>query len=122
MVREGGLILLLTGVHALGLALLCGMLWLSFRADDNSYGDDDGEGGWDNDRTGPEDSRGPRDGGLPLPDAKPARVRLREPGRLAELLPRPERRGSPEPERVPVRRQASGIRHQASGRSPSPDA
>ena len=85
MVREGGLILLLTGVHALGLGLLCGMLWLSFRA------------------TGPEDSRGPRDGGLPLPDAKPSRVRLREPGRIADALPRPARRGAPEPERVPVR-------------------
>jgi hypothetical protein len=103
MVREGGLILLLTGVHALGLGLLCGMLWLSFRADDNMSGDDDGDGGWGNDRTGPEDSRGPRDGGLPLPDAKPSRVRLREPGRLADALPKPARRGAPEPERVPVR-------------------
>ena len=103
MVREGGLILLLTGVHALGLALLCGMLWLSFRADDNAPGEDDGDGGWGNDRTGPEDSRGPRDGGLPLPDAKPARVRLREPGRLAELLPQSGRRPSREPERVPER-------------------
>ena len=99
MVREGGLILLLTGVHALGLALLCGMLWLSFRADDNSYGDDDGDGGWGNDRTGPEDSRGPRDGGLPLPDAKQSAVRLREAGRLSDALPR----RSKEPERVPAR-------------------
>jgi hypothetical protein len=103
MVREGGLILLLTGVHALGLALLCGMLWLSFKADDNASGEDDGDGGWGNDRTGPEDSRGPRDGGLPLPDAKPARVRLREPGRLAELLPQHVRRPAREPERVPER-------------------
>src|SRR3954447_25626720 len=103
MVREGGLILLLTGVHALGLALLCGMLWLSFRADDNAPGEDDGDGGWGNDRTGPEDSRGPRDGGRPLPDAQPARVRLREPGGLGDLLPQPERRRSPEPGRVPER-------------------
>jgi hypothetical protein len=119
MVREGGLILLLTGVHALGLALLCGMLWLSFRADDNSYGDDDGDGGWGNDRTGPEDSRGPRDGGLPLPDAKQSAVRLREPGRIADALPKPERRRTEEPERVPVRHQASGIRN---GPDPRPDA
>lgn len=42
-------------------------------------------------------------GDVPLPDASPARVRLREPGRLAELLPRPARRPSREPERRPTR-------------------
>jgi hypothetical protein len=101
MVREGGLILLLTGVHALGLGLLCGMLWLSFKADDTTSGDDDGDGGWGNDRRPPEDSRGPRDGGLPLPDATQARVRLREPGRLSDAHPWPERRRTREPERAP---------------------
>ncbi|HEX3316483.1 MAG TPA: hypothetical protein VHR88_00570 [Solirubrobacteraceae bacterium] len=104
MVREGGLILLLTGVHALGLGLLCGMLWLSFKADDRASGDDDGDGGWGNDRRPPEDSHGPRDGGLPLPDAEQSKVRLREPGRLSERLPKPERRPTKEPERVPVER------------------
>src|SRR4051794_34294569 len=103
MVREGGLILLLTGVHALGLALLCGMLWLSFRADDNAAGEDDGDGGWGNDRRPPEDSRGPRDGGLPLPDATQSPVRLREPGRIAERWSRPQRRRTKEPQRVPAR-------------------
>jgi hypothetical protein len=104
MVREGGLILLLTGVHTLGLGLLCGMLWLSFKADDTASGEDDGDGGWGNDRRPPEDSRGPRDGGLPLPDAVPSRVRLRERGRIAEGFPRPERRRTEEPERVPAHR------------------
>ena len=103
MVREGGLILLLTGVHALGLGLLCGMLWLSFKADDRTSGDDDGDGGWGNDRRPPEDSRGPRDGGLPLPDAEPLRVRLREPGRIAQRLPRPERRRTDKPQRIPAK-------------------
>ena len=103
MVREGGLILLLTGVHALGLGLLCGMLWLSFKADDRTSGEDDGDGGWGNDRRPPEDSRGPRDGGLPLPDAEQSRVRLREPGRIAQRLPRPERRRTDEPVRVPAK-------------------
>jgi hypothetical protein len=42
-------------------------------------------------------------GGVPLPDAQPARVRLREPSRLADLLPRPQRRRSREPDRQPVR-------------------
>jgi len=83
MVREGGLILLLTAVHALGLGLLCGMLWLSFKADDRTSGEDDGDGGWGNDRRPPQDSRGPRDGGLPLPDAKQSPVRLRGPAASA---------------------------------------
>jgi len=104
MVREGGLIILLTGVHALGLGLLCGMLWLSFRADDRTSGEDEGDGGWGNDRSPPEDSRGPRDGGLPLPDAKQSKVRLREPGRIAQRLARPERRRTEEPVRVPAKR------------------
>ena len=42
-------------------------------------------------------------GGLPLPDAVPARVRLRGPARLADLLPRRERRPAREPERTPTR-------------------
>jgi hypothetical protein len=112
MVREGGLIILLTGVHALGLGLLCGMLWLSFRADDRTSGEDEGDGGWGNDRRPPEDSRGPRDGGLPLPDAEQSRVRLREPGRLSDRLDRPERRRTEEPVRVPARRQVSGVSRQ----------
>jgi hypothetical protein len=42
--------------------------------------------------------RGPV-GGPPLPVADPARVRLREPARLADLLPPAPRRGTREPKR-----------------------
>ncbi len=42
-------------------------------------------------------------GGIPLPDAEPSRIRLREPGRLRDLLPRPARRPAREPDRRPVR-------------------
>ena len=42
-------------------------------------------------------------GGIPLPDAEPSRIRLREPGHLADLLPRPARRPAREPDRRPVR-------------------
>jgi hypothetical protein len=46
----------------------------------------------------------PRDrGGLPLPDALPSAVRLREPGRLADGHPRPTRRPEHAPERAPAR-------------------
>ena len=43
-------------------------------------------------------------GGPPLPGAAPARVRLREPARLTELLPPPPRRGTREPKPTAPRR------------------
>ena len=61
--------------------------------------DDDGGGG---PPAPPPDPTGDRDGGVPLPDAAPAPVRLREPGRIAEGYPRRERRPAHEPERKPV--------------------
>jgi hypothetical protein len=65
---------------------------------------DDGEGGGGgNDRVPPRRSDEPGGGGLPLPDAAPARVRLRDHGRLAELLPALPRRSVREPERTPTR-------------------
>lgn len=42
-------------------------------------------------------------GGLPLPDAAQAPVRLREPGRIAEGYPKPARRREHEPQRAPER-------------------
>jgi hypothetical protein len=65
--------------------------------------DDDSDGGG-SDRLRPTRPSRPRGGiPIPLPDAIPARVRLREPGRLADLLPRRERRPAREPKRTPVR-------------------
>ena len=54
----------------------------------------------------PPDPGGGRDGGLPLPGASPAPVRLREPGRLGDAYPRRPRRPEHvpgEPERAPHR-------------------
>ena len=65
--------------------------------------DSDSDGGWGNDRTRP---RAPRDtpgGGLPLPDAVPARLRLRDHRRLRDHLPGRERRPAREPARRPER-------------------
>jgi hypothetical protein len=67
--------------------------------------EDDGGGGG-NYRLGPVPPRGPCGGGLPLPlpDAAPARVRLREPARLADLIPTHRRREhAPRPVRTPSR-------------------
>ncbi len=64
----------------------------------------EGEGGGGSPAEAPEpgDPSGDRDGALPLPDAGPAPVRLREPGRIAEGYPRRERRPAHEPERRPA--------------------
>jgi hypothetical protein len=45
-------------------------------------------------------------GGLPLPDADQAPVRLREPGRIARRYPRPARRPDREPAPSPQRERA----------------
>jgi hypothetical protein len=107
---DAQLILLVMGLHLIGL-LGAGLLFALFlRNAENppiwpsrDEGEDGGGGG--NDRPQPQPSRGPRPGGLPLPDAQPAALRLRGPGRLADAHPRPERRPSREPERprVPTR-------------------
>ena len=65
---------------------------------------DQGGDGWGKRRPKPPRNPplGPQ-GGLPLDDAVPARVRLRGNGRLSDLLPARSRRPAREPERRPVR-------------------
>jgi hypothetical protein len=109
------LVTLLGGLHLIGFGFAAVLLLPLLRDErivpvvHRGEEEDDGGGGG-NDRVRPQPSRGPRGGGLPLPlpDAVPARVRLREPGRLADLLPAPSRRRehapSPSPARTPARR------------------
>jgi hypothetical protein len=83
----------------LGAALLLPIL-RDERIDAQALRGEDDNGGGGSDRIGPIAPRGPGgDDGipLPLPDAAPARVRLRERRRLVDLLPRPARR----PQHVP---------------------
>ncbi len=105
------LVALLGGLHLLGFGFAA-VLLLPLLRDERvmparrSEEEDDGGGGG-NDRLAPTPPRGPGPGGLPLPDAAPARVRLREPARLADLLPPPARRRrehAPAPARTPARR------------------
>jgi hypothetical protein len=65
--------------------------------------EEDGGGGGGNDRIGDKPKTSPS-GGIPLPDAIQARLRLREGGRLADAYRR-ERRRVPEP--VPTRRRVT---------------
>jgi hypothetical protein len=105
MSGEAQLLLMIAGVHLLGLACVAALIIPALRGGPMEgpppdQGSDDGRG---NDRLRP---KGPGErprGGIPLPDAQPARVRLRDHRRLAEQLPRRERRPSREPARRPVR-------------------
>ncbi|MFN8130023.1 MAG: hypothetical protein U0R70_00580 [Solirubrobacteraceae bacterium] len=103
-------LLALVGVLHLVMLVLAGiMLFLFIRSDTNGTvppRPDEGEGGGGgNDRLPPRAPAGPRDGGLPLPDAEPAAVRLRGPGRLRDTRTRPSRRPAhpPAPRRTPAR-------------------
>jgi hypothetical protein len=107
MSRDAELLLIFGALHVVVLALATMLLLMSFRqGTDDDLGPDDGGGGG-----GPEIEpalpRRPSGGGLPLPDAIPARVRLREPAPLGHLIGHPERRPVREPaqpRRVPERR------------------
>ena len=105
MASDAELVLLFTALHVVGLALMTALLVLFLRSDTSrTWGPpEDGEGGdgGGNDRLGPRSRPGPGGGGLPLPDAIPARVRLRDHRRLADLLPTPSRRPSREPSQPP---------------------
>lgn len=104
MSGESQLVLMIAGVHLLGFVCVAALILPILRGESSDgpsdSGSDDGRG---NDRRPP---KGPTErprGGIPLPDAQPARARLREHGRLADLLPRPARRPAREPARSPVR-------------------
>ncbi len=110
MADETLLVALLGGLHLLGFGFAA-VLLLPLLRDERivplvSRGEDeDDQGGGGSDRLQPIAPRGPCGGGIPLPDAVPARVRLREPARLADLLPPPARRRehAPSPTRTPAR-------------------
>jgi|SRR5579884_3528273 len=99
-------VLMVSGIHLLGLGVAAMLLWhfVHTDPDERRDGDSDGGGGGNVLPEPPVPVR-PRGGGLPLPDAAPARVRLREPAKLGDLTPPPERRPAHEPDRParPVR-------------------
>jgi hypothetical protein len=110
MADETLLVALLGGLHLLGFAFAAILLLPCLRDESVAHlarrGEEDDDGGGGSDRLRPTPPRPPRPGGIPLPDAVPARVRLRDGRRLAELLPGFERRPAhrPLPQRQPARR------------------
>ena len=96
MSADTELVVLFAVLHLVALAAGGGLLLLALSGGDG-YADAHhkrGSGG----EPPPDPPPGPV-GGPPLPVAAPARVRLREPARLADLLPPVPRRGTREPKR-----------------------
>ena len=96
----------MVGVHVIGL-LAVGLLLIPAMRDDSELppqgGDSGNDDGWGNRPRTPRPPSNVPGGGLPLPDALPARVRLRDGRRLHERLPGRERRPAREPDRQPIR-------------------
>jgi hypothetical protein len=105
MSGELELMLMIAGMHLLGLICAAALLLPALRGgpDVPPRSEQDSDEGWGH---GPPKHPSPSDlptGGLPLPDATAARVRLRDHRRLPELLPPRERRPAREPSREPAR-------------------
>jgi hypothetical protein len=107
---DDGLIVIFASLHLVAL-VLGGLLFAMFLRSDGRPGSRDGEdedegGGGGNDRISDRPKTSPG-GGIPLPDAEPAPIRLRGPGRLSDLRPRRVRREPAHPRpvrpRIPAR-------------------
>jgi hypothetical protein len=105
MSGEAQLMLMIAGMHLLGLVCVAVLIIPALREGPgtpprNDSGSDDG-GGW-GPKAPPKPPAPPR-GGIPLPDAVQASIRLRDHGRLADHHAPRERRPSREPTRTPIR-------------------
>ena len=112
MTPDEELVVIFGALHLVALALGVVLFVMFLRSESGAHPrppeDDDGGGGGGNDRL----SDGPKSsppGGIPLPDAEPAPVRLRSHQRLRDVRGRPERRRVAEPSE-PARRRVGGQR------------
>jgi hypothetical protein len=96
----------IAGVHLVGLACVVVLMFPALKdsaAVPKTPRDGEGEDGWGRGpKVPPPPPSRPR-GGIPLPDAVPASIRLRGPGRISDQRPSRERRPAREPARRPVR-------------------
>jgi len=120
MTGDVQLLLWIAGVHLLGLGCVAVLLIPALKDSPSPNRRPEGESddGWGRGPKTPPKPPVPPRGGIPLPDAVPASVRLREPGRLSERLPSRERRPAREPARQPARtptrtRSATGMRRRS---------
>ncbi len=98
--------LVVAGVHLLGLGCVAVLMIPALRRDSDPRrppGEQGSDDGWGKGPRRPPSPPSPPRGGIPLPDAEQASIRLREHGRLADRLPTRQRRPVREPRREPVR-------------------
>jgi hypothetical protein len=105
MSGDAELMLMVAGMHLLGLVCAAALILPALRNGPElpPRNDRDSDDGWGHGPRRPPSPSGSPRGGLPLPDADPASVRLRDHRRLGDLLPRRDRRPTREPERQPAR-------------------
>jgi hypothetical protein len=97
---------MIAGVHLLGLGCVAVLMFTALRegpADPPQSTNNDSDDGRGNKPRRPRAPSGRPRGGIPLPDAEPSRIRLRDHRRLADQLPKHVRRPAREPSRRPVR-------------------
>jgi hypothetical protein len=106
MSADAQLLLMIAGMHLLGLVCAAVLIIPALRdsQDFPPRPDPGSDGGWGR---GPDRPPAPKDpprgGGIPLPDAEQARIRLRDHRKLGDLLPGRDRRPAREPDRTPVK-------------------
>jgi hypothetical protein len=116
MAGDAQLMLWIAAVHVVGL-LCVGVLLIPALRDNDATpqwrSDGENDDGWGPGPKSPPEPPAPPRGGVPLPDAEPARVRLRDADRLGDKLPgrqrRPSREPGPRPVRIPSR--GSAVRY-----------
>jgi hypothetical protein len=110
MAADAELLVIFGMLHLIGILLAAALFMMLLRVDSAAPPPPpaDGEDGGGGEGRGPQPPAPPPRGGLgiPLAHSLPARARLREPARLADLLPGPARRPvrHPEPRRAPAPR------------------
>jgi hypothetical protein len=95
----------IAGVHLVGLACVAVLMFPALKDTPSTPKprvDGDGDDGWGRGPKPPPTPPKSPQGGIPLPDAVPAGIRLRGPGRISEKRPQRERRPAREPARRPV--------------------
>jgi hypothetical protein len=103
---EVQILLWMTGIHLVGFIAVGILMMPMLRDEDHPTDEEPGssDDGWGNLPGNGPVPKGLPGGGLPLPDAVQSKVRLREPGRLADRVRTRERRPIREPVRTPSRR------------------
>jgi hypothetical protein len=104
MSGEAQLMLMIAGMHLLGLVCVAALIIPALREQPGlpPRSDSDSDDGWGRGPGPPPTPPAPPGGGMPLLDAEPARVRLRDHGKLSDRPRRRERRPAREPDRTPV--------------------